>query len=135
MSLALLTSKNSPDPNTKVGSCIVNQDNIVIGLGWNHMPRKLDDLFPWDREGKETKYKYVVHAELDAILKKTEDLKWSRIYTTLFPCSECAKAIVESGIYSVFYLSDKYVGTEDNKAAKKIFDTCGIVTVEMTLEM
>lgn len=126
MGVAELSAKRSKDPNTQVGACIVNLDKRIIGTGYNGMPMGIDNVFSWEREGPKTKYKYVVHAELNAILNNTQNLKGCSIYTTLFPCSECAKAIVQAGIVGVYYLSDKYKGTEDNLAAKEILDYCGV---------
>lgn len=135
MSIALISSKRSKDPNTKVGTCIVNPKKRIVGVGYNGMPKGLDESFSWEREGDDTKYKYVVHAELNAILNSIKDLDECTLYTTLFPCPECAKAIVQSGIKKVFYMSDKYDGTEDNKAAKKIFNECNIDFVELPCEI
>ncbi len=126
MSIAQLSTQRSKDPNTQVGACIVNERNRIVGVGYNGMPMGLDASFSWEREGEDTKYPYVVHAELNAILNSIKDLHGCRIYTTLFPCSECAKAIVQAGITQVIYASDRYEGTENNQAAKKIFDACGI---------
>ena len=128
LGIAELSSQRSKDPHTQVGACIVNPDNKIVGVGYNGMPKGLDDKFTWEKEGSPNKYKFVVHAELNAILNSIniKDLKGCTIYTTLFPCSECAKAIVQSGITGVVYLSDKKEGTEDNKAAKYILDTCGV---------
>lgn len=132
MSSAILTSLRSKDPNTQVGCCIVNEDNVVLSQGYNGTPVGWKDGdFPWAREGEalNTKYPYVVHSEANAIthcVGQGMSLKDSRIYVTLFPCDECAKLIAQSGIKKVVYLSDKYKGTEGNLAAKKIFEMCGI---------
>ena|SRR5574344_96225 len=129
MALATLSSYRSKDPNTTVGACIVNNDNIVLSLGYNGTPRGLnDDSMPWNRDGNfiDTKYAYVCHSELNAILNYRGNLENTRIYVTLFPCNECAKAIVQSGIKEVIYLSDKYNNTDENTVSKKIFDTVGI---------
>ena len=132
MSSAMLTSLRSKDPNTQVGCCIVNEDNIILSQGYNGAPIGWDDeLFPWAREGEnlDTKYPFVVHSEANAIthcVGQGMSLDGSRIYVTLFPCNECAKLIAQSGIKKVVYFSDKYKGTEGNIAAKKIFDMCGI---------
>ena len=131
MGIAMLAARRSKDPNTQVGACIVSDDNIIISTGYNGMPKGCsDDEFPWDRKGENeaaTKYPYVVHAELNAILNASgRDLRGSRIYVALFPCNECAKAIIQSGIKEVMYLSDKYHDTMDVKATpkmKKFFDT------------
>lgn len=126
MGIATLSEQRSKDPSTKVGACIVNQDKRIVGVGYNGMPKGLDDKFPWGKEGKQTKYKFVVHAELNAILNSIKNLKGCTIYTSLFPCSECAKAIVQSGITEVVYLSDKNNGSEDNEASKYLLSTCGV---------
>ncbi len=129
---AILTSMRSKDPSTQVGCCIVNDSNIKLSEGYNGAPAGWEDSkFPWAREGEnnETKYPYVVHSEANAIthcIGQGINLNSSRIYVSLFPCSKCALLIVQSGIKEVIYLSDKYNETEDNIAAKRIFDTCGI---------
>lgn len=133
MGIASLSDKRSKDPSTQVGACIINQDKKIVGTGYNGMPKGLDDKFPWTKEGTFTKYKFVVHAELNAILNSTRDLKGCTIYTTLFPCSECAKAIVQSGITEVVFLSDEKNGTDDNIAAKYLLDVCGIKYRELSL--
>lgn len=135
MSMAHLSAKRSKDPNTQVGACIVNQDHRVVGLGYNGFPKGCaDDDFPWEREGDflDTKYPYVVHAELNAILNSIQDLKGCTIYVSLFPCNECAKAIIQSGISCVVYESDKYDGTEANIASKKMFRDAGVELVQLT---
>ena len=128
MGVALLASKRSKDPNTQVGACIVDENNVILTTGYNGFPIGCsDDEFPWDREGEITKYPYVVHAELNAILNASgKSLKGSRIYVDLFPCNECAKAIIQSGIREVVYLSDKYAGTPGVKASKLMLTTAGV---------
>ena len=128
MGVAMLAARRSKDPSTQVGACIVSQDNIIISTGYNGMPKGCsDDEFPWDREGAETKYPYVVHAELNAILNSNgRDLRGSRIYVALFPCNECAKAIIQSGIREVIYLSDKYAHTPTTIASKRMMDAAGV---------
>ena len=130
MGIAMLAAKRSKDPNTQVGACIVSPDNIIISTGYNGMPKGCsDDEFPWDREGQQdmTKYPYVVHAELNAILNANgRDLRGSRIYVALFPCNECAKAIIQSGISEVLYLSDKYKDTLLNMVSKRMLDAAGV---------
>ena len=128
MGIAMLAAKRSKDPNTQVGACIVSRDNIIISTGYNGMPKGCsDDIFPWDREGEQTKYPYVVHAELNAILNANgRDLRGSRIYVALFPCNECAKAIIQSGVEEVIYLSDKYADTMLNLASKRMLDAAGV---------
>ena len=128
MGIAMLAARRSKDPNTQVGACIVSQDNIIISTGYNGMPKGCsDDEFPWDRTGEETKYPYVVHAELNAILNANgRDLRGSRIYVALFPCNECAKAIIQAGIREVVYLSDKYHDTPSVIASRKMLDSAGV---------
>lgn len=129
MGVALLSGKRSKDPNTQVGACIVNQDKKIIGVGYNGLPIGCsDDEYPWDREGEflETKYPFVCHAELNAILNSTKTLKDCTIYVALFPCHECSKAIIQSGIKEIVYLSDKYDKTESNRASKKMLDSAGV---------
>ena len=128
MGVAKLAARRSKDPSTQVGACIVSQDNIIISTGYNGMPKGCsDDEFPWDREGEETKYPYVVHAELNAILNANgRDLRNSRVYVALFPCNECAKAIIQSGVKEVVYLSDKYANTPGVKASKRMLDAAGV---------
>ena len=131
MGIAILAAKRSKDPSTQVGACIVSQDNIIISTGYNGMPKGCsDDEFPWDRKAEtddQTKYPYVVHAELNAILNANgRDLRGSRIYVALFPCNECAKAIIQSGIQEVYYLSDKYADTMMNLVSKRMLDAAGV---------
>ena len=128
MGIAMLAAKRSKDPSTQVGACIVSQDNIIISTGYNGMPHGCDDNdFPWNRDGEENKYAYVVHAELNAILNANgRDLRGSRVYVALFPCNECAKAIIQSGVKEVVYLSDKYAGTPGNVASKRMLDAAGV---------
>ena len=130
MGVAMLAARRSKDPSTQVGACIVSEDNIIISTGYNGMPKGCsDDEFPWERTGaeNETKYPYVVHAELNAILNANgRDLRGSRLYVALFPCNECAKAIIQSGVKEVVYLSDKYKDTMGNFASKKMLDAAGV---------
>jgi len=128
MGVAKLAARRSKDPSTQVGACIVSPENIIISTGYNGMPKGCsDDTFPWGREGTETKYPYVVHAELNAILNANgRDLRGSRVYVALFPCNECAKAIIQSGVKEVVYLSDKYNGTAENLASKRMLDAAGV---------
>lgn len=128
MGIALLAQKRSKDPNTQVGACIVSPENIIISTGYNGFPNGCsDDEFPWERDGSETKYPYVVHAELNAILNAGgRQLRGARVYVGLFPCNECAKAIIQSGIREIIYLSDKYRGTESNCASKRMLDAAGV---------
>ena len=128
MGVAMLAARRSKDPNTQVGACIVSQDNIIISTGYNGMPKGCsDDEFPWERTGEQTKYPYVVHAELNAILNASgRDLRNSRIYVALFPCNECAKAIIQSGVKEVLYLSDKYATTPSTLASKRMLTAAGV---------
>lgn len=130
MSVALLSGKRSKDPNTQVGACIVNKNNVIESIGYNGLPKGCsDDEFPWEKEGEmlNTKYPFVVHAELNAILNaKGKDLSGFKIYVALFPCNECAKAIIQSGISEVVYLSDKYSNTDSVKASKMMFKCAGV---------
>lgn len=129
MGVALITGLRSKDPNSQVGCCIASSDNRILSLGYNGAPRGLnDDLMKWNREGSflDTKYAYVCHSELNAILNYRGNLEGSKIYVSLFPCNECAKAIIQAGIKEVIYYSDKYDKTDSNIVAKKLFDTCGV---------
>ena len=129
MGVAILSSKRSKDPSTKVGACIVNEDKKIVGIGYNGFPAGCsDDVFPWDREGDylECKYPYVVHAEPNAILNSTVPLKGATIYVTLFPCNECAKLIIQSGIREIVYMGDKYSGTPTDIASKRMLEAAGI---------
>ena len=128
MGVAMLAARRSKDPSTQVGACIVSQDNIIISTGYNGMPKGCsDDEFPWDREGAETKYPYVVHAELNAILNANgRDLRGSKLYVALFPCNECAKAIIQSGIREIYFLSDKYATTPTTLASKRMLEAAGV---------
>jgi dCMP deaminase len=131
MGVAILSAKRSKDPNTQVGACIVNKKNRIVGTGYNGLPAGCsDDDFPWDKQGEflETKYPYVCHAELNAILNNIGmDLAGCRIYTALFPCNECSKAIIQSGISEVVYLSDKYEATDTAKASKRMLENASVV--------
>ena len=129
MSLAHLSAMRSKDPNTQVGACIVNDKNRVVGIGYNGMPYGCsDDEYPWEREGEyhETKYAYVVHAELNAILNSTGSLDNCSIFVSLFPCNECAKAIIQSGITEVVYESDKYAEDTKVMASKRMLQSAGV---------
>lgn len=129
MGVAILSSKRSKDPGTQVGACIVSPDKRIVGVGYNGLPAGCnDDDFPWDRDKDflNSKYAYVCHAELNAILNSTKDLKNCTIYVDLFPCNECAKSIIQSGIKEVVYLSDKYSNTDSNMASKKLFNAAKI---------
>jgi len=136
MGIAKLSAMRSKDPNTQVGACIVNDNNKIMSVGYNGFPCGCsDEDFPWEREAKEqtdTKYPYVCHAELNAILNNAGgDLHGCRIYVALFPCNECAKAIIQSGISEVVYLSDKYADTPLTKASRKMLESAGVKLTEL----
>ena len=132
MAIAKLSAMRSKDPSTQVGACIVSDDNRILSIGYNGAPNGFsDEKFPWGRDVKnlDTKYPYVCHVELNAILNyrgSKKDLEDARIYVDLFPCNECAKIIIQSGIKEVIYLSDKYANSENNIASRKLFDECGV---------
>ncbi len=129
MGIVQLSALRSKDPNTKVGACIVSANKRIVGVGYNGFPYGCDDeTFPWEREGDfvNTKYPYVVHAELNAILNSNKDLQGCSIYVSLFPCHECVKAIIQSGIKEIVYCDDKYDGTESDIAAKKMLQAANI---------
>ncbi|MGL5573252.1 MAG: deoxycytidylate deaminase [Cetobacterium sp.] len=129
MGVAILSAKRSKDPGTQVGACIVTPDKRIVGVGYNGLPAGCsDDEFPWDRDGDflNSKYAYVCHAELNAILNSTKTLKGCTIYVDLFPCNECAKSIIQSGISEIVYLSDKYDNTDSNIASKKLLNAANI---------
>ncbi len=130
MGIALLSAMRSKDPSTQVGACIVNDENRIMSVGYNGMPKCCsDDVFPWSRDGEglDSKYLYVCHAELNAILNcGLGNVRGCTVYTTLFPCNECAKAIIQSGIKNIVYMSDKYAETDGVKASKKMFTTAGV---------
>lgn len=135
MGIAMLSSYRSKDPNTRVGACIVNGRNRIMSMGYNGFPMGCsDDEFPWERSGaeNETKYPYVCHAELNAILNaRGANLEGCKIYVALFPCNECAKAIIQCGIKEIVYLSDKYDGTPGNIASKRMLDAAGVAYTKM----
>jgi dCMP deaminase len=129
MGVAILSSKRSKDPSTQVGACIVNKDKKIVGIGYNGFPHGIeDDKFPWGKEGNyvDTKYPYVVHAEPNAILNSTTSLVDCTIYVTLFPCCECAKLIIQSGIKEIVYISDKNAHEDSTIASKRLFEASGI---------
>ena len=129
MGIAALSAERSKDPNTIVGAYIVSQDNRILSMGYNGAPRGLhDDKMHWSRTGSfiDTKYAYVCHAELNAILNYRGDLSDSKIYVKLFPCNECAKAIIQAGIKEVIYMEDKYASSDNVIVSKSMFDTCGV---------
>lgn len=133
MGVAQLSGMRSKDPNTQVGACIVSRDNKILSMGYNGFPNGCsDEAFPWAREGEEpeTKYLFVTHSELNAILNyRGGSLEGTKLYVSLFPCNECAKAIIQAGIRTVVYDSDKYKGTPGNLASKRMFDAAGVTYV------
>ncbi len=129
MQVAKVIAKRSKDPNTQNGACLVDKNNIIIGLGYNGFPRGCgDDVLPWAREGGfcDTKYAYVVHAEANAILNTNADTRGAKTYCTLFPCNECAKILIQKGIAEIIYESDKYHDDEKWQAARRMLDAAGI---------
>ena len=132
MGIAMLSAKRSKDPNTCVGACIVSPENKILSLGYNGMPTGCsDDEYPWIREAEnplDSKYLYVCHAEMNALLNYSGiGLKGAKVYVTLFPCNECTKALIQSGIHEVIYLNDKYANTPSTIAAKRMMDSVGII--------
>ncbi len=130
MAVAKLAGLRSKDPNSQVGSCIVSNDNKILSVGYNGLPIGCsDDEFPWERDGEEidTKYPYVVHSELNAILNyRGGSLDGAKLYVSLFPCNECAKAIIQAGIKTIIYDDDKYDGTPSVKASKRLLNAAGV---------
>ncbi len=130
MGIAYLSAMRSKDPNTQVGACIVSRENKILSMGYNGFPKGCsDDEFPWDRDGDvcDSKYAYVTHSELNAILNyRGGSLEGTKLYVTLFPCNECAKAIIQAGISEVVYADDKYHGTPANMASRRMLKTAGV---------
>ena len=129
MGIAQLSSKRSKDPKTQVGACIVNKDYKIVGIGYNGFPMHIsDDDFPWKDKGSflETKYPYVVHAEANAILNATQNLKDCTLYVTLFPCNECTKIIIQSGIKELIYISNKDEGKDFQIASKLMLEKANV---------
>ncbi len=130
MGVSLLSGMRSKDPNTQVGACIVSEDNKILSMGYNGFPLGCsDEEFPWEREGdmEETKYAYVTHSELNAILNyRGGSLQGAKLYVSLFPCNECAKAIIQSGIKTVIYDDDKYADTPASRVSRRMFDAAGV---------
>jgi len=137
MRIAKIIAQRSKDPNTQNGATVVNQENVVLGLGYNGWPRGIDnDKLPWEREGKlsDTKYAYVVHAEENAVYNASKSTEKCKIYCTLFPCNECAKTIIQNGITEVIYESDKYHDSDICLASRKLFDLAGVKYRQYTCE-
>ena len=130
MGVALLSAKRSKDPSTQVGACIASMDNKVVTMGYNGMPIGIsDDELPWKRNGNDdldNKYLYVCHAEFNAILNSYAPVKGCKIYVTLFPCNECAKALIQAGIKEVIYLEEKYPDSIQDRASKRLLMMAGI---------
>ncbi len=133
MGVAILAAQRSKDPHTQVGACIVSQDNKILSIGYNGFPQGCsDDDFPWGREHEEddpynAKYLYTTHGELNAILNyRGGSLEGSKLYVTLFPCNECAKAIIQSGIRTLIYGDDKYENTPGVRASKRMLNAAGV---------
>ena len=125
----MLSAHRSKDPNTQVGACIVNRHKKIVGIGYNGFPFGCeDDEFPWERTGDfcDTKYPYVVHAEPNAILNSISSLDGCSIYVTLFPCHECVKLIIQSGIKEIVYMDEKYADTESDIAAKRMLKAANV---------
>ena len=131
MGVAKLSAMRSKDPNTQVGACIVSRDNKILSMGYNGFPIGCsDDEFPWCREGEplNNKYFYSAHSELNAILNyRGGSLENTKIYVTLFPCNECAKALIQAGIKEVIYDCDKYADTDSTIASKRMLKAAGVV--------
>ena len=130
MGVAFLSAMRSKDPHTQVGACIVSEDNKILSMGYNGFPWGCsDDEFPWKREGDplDNKYFYTTHSELNAILNyRGGSLEGAKLYVSLFPCNECAKAIIQSGIKEVIYDSNKYEDTPSVQASMRMFDAAGV---------
>ena len=130
MGISKLSGMRSKDPNTQVGACIVSEDNKILSMGYNGFPIGCsDDEFPWEREGGEleTKYAFVTHSELNAILNyRGGSLAGAKLYVSLFPCNECAKAIIQAGIKTIVYECDKYADMPSTKASKRMLDAAGV---------
>ena len=133
MGIAMMSGMRSKDPNSQVGACIVSKDNKILSVGYNGFPTGCsDDEFPWAREGDSlhTKYFYVTHSELNAILNyRGGSLEGAKINVSLFPCNECAKAIIQCGIKTVVYADDKYEATASVIASKRMFRASGVKLV------
>lgn len=130
MGVAMLSGMRSKDPGTQVGACIVSADNTILSMGYNGFPKGCsDDAFPWKREGEplDNKYFYSTHSELNAILNyRGGSLEGAKLYVSLFPCNECAKAIIQSGIKTIIYDCDKYQNTPAVIASKRMLDAAGV---------
>lgn len=134
---AVAAGLRSKDPSTKVGCVIVDPDNRQAGMGYNGFVAGIDETgLPWDNDVtlplSRQKYGHVIHAESNALLHATKDLKGARLYVTLFPCHECAKLIASKGVAEVIYLSDKHRDSpkdhlrESNRTAKVVLGLAGV---------
>lgn len=137
MIISKVSAMRSKDPNTQVGACLVDASNKIVGIGYNGFPHSCsDDIFPWSREGEvlDTKYPYVVHAEANAILNKnTASLDGCTLYTTLFPCNECAKLLIQSNVRTIVYMEDKYPKEPSTIAAKRMFEYAKVIYTQYQL--
>lgn len=137
MGIAQLSSKRSKDPKTQVGACIVSPENKIVGIGYNGFPKGIsDDVFPWKDQGDflETKYPYVVHAEANAILNASQNLKDCKLFVTLFPCNECTKLIIQSGIKELIYVSNKDEGKDFQIASRKMLEKAQVKLRQISWE-
>lgn len=112
MKIALLSAQRSKDPSCQVGCCIIDNNNVICGIGYNGMPSGIsDNLVPWGKDSEnelDNKYPYVCHAEMNAILNSNiRSLTNCSIYTTHSPCRECVKLIIQSGIDTIYFLTYK----------------------------
>ncbi len=128
MAIAVLSSFRSKDPKTQNGACVVDTDKKIVGIGYNGLPIGLDDTDAcfWrdddDADKENSKHTYVVHAERNAIYNSFgRNLKGSTLYCTLFPCSNCAQTIVQSGVKRVVYLNIKPHHESENRAVERMF--------------
>lgn len=135
MRMAHVIAERSKDPSTQAGAVIADQNNIVVGLGYNGFPRGVDaDAFPWEREGDflNTKYAYICHAEENAIYNANKSTHGCKVYCTLFPCNECAKTIIQNGVVEVIFESDKYADQPAFIASRRMFEAAGIACRQYT---
>lgn len=160
MAIAKLSAYRSKDPCTQVGAVLVDESNRIVGIGYNGFPRPCnDDVFPWYKQRKmednttcivnaengskieiddpvHDKKFFVVHAEANAILNSnTANLKNTRLYTTLYPCSECAKLILQSGIKKIYYMYHMHVDRAEYRASAYMFAAARIECVQYKAEM
>lgn len=137
MGIAQLSSKRSKDPKTQVGACIVNHENKIVGIGYNGFPKGIsDDDFPWQDQGDylQTKYPFVVHAEANAILNASQNLNDCKLFVTLFPCNECTKLIIQSGIKELVYISNKDEGKDFQIASRKMLEKAQVKLRQISWE-